>query len=90
MEQQLCLNRVDIRRESIGKDINVALPDQDGIWYLVPHDTLVEEVERHTPWLDSDSWQVHGGYSSANPSRRLRAAIRQFALRRGRSATTLG
>ena len=85
-----CPGRVAIRRDLIGKDINVAFPDQDGIWYLVPHDTLVEEVRQHTPWLDSDSWQLHGGYSSGNPSRRLRAAIRQFALSRSRSATTLG
>ena len=82
-----CPGRADIRSQLIGKEINVAFPDQDGIWYLVPHDTLLEEVERHTPWLNSDSWQVHGGYSSGNPSRRLRAAIRQFALIRSRPAT---
>ena len=85
-----CPGRADIRSQLIGRNVNVAFPDQDGIWYLVPHDTLLEEVERHTPWLNSDSWQVHGGYSSGNPSRRLRAAIRQFALSRSRSATTLG
>ena len=83
-----CPGRVAIRRNLIGKDINVAFPDQDGTWYLVPHDTLVEEVGRHTPWLNSESWQLHGGYSAANPSRRLRAAIRQFALSRG--GPTLG
>ena len=81
-----CPGRVDIRKELIGKDINVAFPDQDGIWYLVPHDTLVKEVERNTPWLNSASWQVHGGYSSGGPSRKLRAAIRQFALSRSRPA----
>ena len=43
-------------------------------------------VERYTPWLNSDSWQLHGWYSSANPSRELRAAIRQFALSRSRPA----
>ena len=75
-----CPGRVDIRKELIGKDINIAFPDQDGIWYLVPHDTLVKEVERNTPWLNSASWQVHGGYSSGGPSRKLRTSIRQFAL----------
>ena len=79
-----CPGRVAIRRDLIGKDINVAFADQDGIWYLVPHDTLVKEVEQYTPWLNSDSWQLHGGYSSANPSRELRAGIRQFALSRSR------
>ena len=81
-----CPGRVDIRKELIGKDINVAFPDQDGIWHLVPHDTLVKEVEWNTPWLNSPSWQAHGGYSSAGPSRKLRAAIRQFALSRSRPA----
>ena len=82
-----CPGRVAIRRDLIGKNINVAFPDRDGIWYLIPHDKLVEEVGRHTPWLNSESWQLHGGYSAASPSHRLRAAIRQFALRRGGSAT---
>ena len=79
-----CPGRADIRKELIGKDINVAFPDQDGIWYLVPHDTLVKEAEQNTPWLNSASWQEHGWYSSANPSRKLRAGIRQFALSRSR------
>lgn len=85
-----CLGRVAIRRDLIGKDINVAFPDQDGIWYLVPHNTLVKEVERYTPWLNSNSWQLHGGYSSANPSRELRAATRQFALSSSRRETGWG
>ena len=82
-----CPGRLAIRRDLIGRGINVAFPDQDGIWYLVPHDTLVEEVGRHTPWLTSDSWQLHGWYSSGNPSRRLRTALGQFALARSRPAT---
>ena len=81
-----CPGRADIRSQLIGNDINIAFPDQDGIWYLVPHDALVKEVERTTPWLNSASWQVHGGYSSANPSRRLRTALGQFALERSRPA----
>ena len=44
-----CPGRVAIRKDLIGKDISVAFPDRDGIWYLVPHDTLVDEVGRHTP-----------------------------------------
>ena len=88
--QVRCPGRLDIRRKLMDKDINVAFPDQDGIWYLVPHDTLVEEAGRHTPWLNSASWQEHGWYSSANPSRILKAAIRQFALIRSRPTTGPG
>ena len=85
-----CPGRLDIRKELMDKYINVAFPDQDGLWYLVPHDTLVKEAEQNTPWLNSASWQEHGWYSSANPSRRLRVRIREFALSRSRPATSSG
>ena len=58
----------------------MAFPDQDGVWYLIEHDELVNLVEANTPWLESDSWRLNGGYSSAKPSRQLRAALRKFAL----------
>ena len=78
-----CPGRLHISKQRIGKDIHIVFPDQDGIWYLGPHDELVDIIGRSTPWLDSYSWWVAGGYSSAAPSRRLRDAIRHFALRMG-------
>ena len=75
-----CPGRLDIRKRQLGRGIHVVFPDQDGVWYLVPHDALVEIAERNTPWLDSPSWRVNGWYSSRSPSRRLRAALRSFAL----------
>ena len=78
-----CPGRLHISKQRIGKDIHIVFPDQDGIWYLGPHDELVDIIGRSTPWLDSYSWRVAGGYSSAAPSRRLRDAIRHFALRMG-------
>ena len=64
----------------MGKDIHVAFPDHTGVWYLVPHDELVAIIGNATPWLESNSWQTKGWYSSARPSRALRAAIQQIAL----------
>ena len=75
-----CPGRPRIQKDEIGMNLYVAFPDQDGIWYLVAHDELVRLAEANTPWLESDSWRVNGGYSSANPSRQLRAALRKFAL----------
>ena len=75
-----CPGRVEIRKERIHLDLHVAFPDQDGTWYLVPHDELVNIAERNTPWLSSDSWRINGAYSSPNPSRQLRAALRSYAL----------
>ena len=61
-------------------NLYVAFPDRGGFWYLIEHDELVRLVEANTPWLESDSWRVKGWYSSASPSRQLRAALRKFAL----------
>ena len=75
-----CPGRLDIRKDQIGTNLYIAFPDQDGIWYLVQHDELVRLAEIITPWLRTESWRVVGWYSSANPSRRMRSALRTFAL----------
>ena len=75
-----CPGRLDIRKDQIGTNLYIAFPDQDGIWYLVQHDDLVRLAEIITPWLRTESWRVVGWYSSANPSRRMRSALRTFAL----------
>ena len=76
-----CPGRPSIQKDHIGMNLHVSFPDQDGVWYLVEHDELVRLVGANTPWLESDSWRVNGGYSSANPSRQLRAVLRKFALK---------
>ena len=78
-----CPGRLDIRKKQIGSEISIAFHDQDGTWYLIPHDELVNIAGQHTPWLNSPSWRESGWYSSANPSRRLREAIRRFSLDTG-------
>ena len=78
-----CPGRPAIYKEQLGREITIAFPDQYGTWYLIPHDELVAAAGQHTPWLDSSSWQDAGGYSSANPSRSLREAIRRFSLDAG-------
>ena len=75
-----CPGRLDIRKQQLGENLYIAFPDQDGVWYLVPHDELVRLAEVNTPWLETESWRVHGWYSSANPSREMCAGLRRFAL----------
>ena len=75
-----CPGRLDIRKEQIGTNLYIAFPDQDGIWYLVQHDELVRLAEINTPWMRTESWRVVGWYSSANPSRQMRSALRSFIL----------
>ena len=76
-----CPGRLDIRKEQVGKNLYIAFPDQDGTWYLVPHDELVRLAKFNTPWLETKSWRADGWYSSANPSRQMRGALSPFALR---------
>ena len=75
-----CPGRLEIRKARMNMGIQVVFPDQDDVWYLVPHDELVNIADRNTPWLSSHSWRTDGWYSSANPSRQLRASLRPFAL----------
>lgn len=75
-----CPGRLDIRKRQLGQGLHIMFPDQDGVWYLVPHDELVRIADHNTPWLDSKSWRVDGWYSSRRPSRRLRTALSGFAL----------
>lgn len=75
-----CPGRLDIRKRQLGQGLHVVFPDQDGVWYLVPHDQLVSIAGQNTPWLDSPAWRVNGWYSTRSPSRRLRAALSGFAL----------
>ena len=65
-----------------GKDIWICFPVRnasDRMWYLVPHDKLIDLVEEHTPWLKSNSWKKYGQYSSARPSRGLIEALARLA-----------
>ena len=75
-----CPGRLNISQDQIGTDLHIVFPDQDGIWYLIQHDELVRLAELNTPWLESPSWRVVGWYSSANLSRKMRTALRAFAI----------
>ena len=75
-----CPGRLHISKRRIEEDVHIVFQDQDGVWYLAPHDELVTIIGRTTPWLESPSWRVNGAYSSAAPSHRLRDAIQHFAL----------
>ena len=70
--------RLSIYRKYEDKDLWMCFPNE-GSWYLIPHDRLVEIVGQHTQWLSSLSWES-GGYSSGSPSRRLMEAISAFEL----------
>ena len=66
--------RLTISKKYIGKEIHMAFPC-GGHWYLLSHESLINEVQNHTKWLDTDSWKKNGEYSAAKPSKVLLSAI---------------
>ena len=74
--------RLSIAKKYIGKDLYMAFP-VDGIWYLLPHDQLVDIAHAVTPWMDTQSWVERGGYSSGNPSKAMREGLKDFSLDAG-------
>ncbi len=71
-------SRLSIYGKYEGKGLWMCFPNE-GSWYLIPHDRLVEIVGEHTRWLCSPSWES-GGYSSGSPSKLLLQAISEFRL----------
>ena len=78
-----CPGRLSIQKKYLGECLHICFQDQNGVWYLALHDELVRIAGDTTPWLDSPSWQDNGGYSSANPSSKMRYSLRPFALNFG-------
>jgi frataxin-like iron-binding protein CyaY len=57
-------SRVTIGQKYCDKDLWIAFPHK-GYWYLIKHDRLVKKVGQQTDWLNTTSWRVMHGYSSA-------------------------
>jgi len=72
-------SRLLIDKKYHSKNLYITFPVH-GAWYLIEHDSLVERIAETTSWLTSSSWLEKGQYSSANPSRRLLAAIENCKL----------
>lgn len=73
-------SRPHIYKRCLGLSIYMIFQNQNGHWYLVPHDELVRIVGEVTPWLHSSSWLDRGGYSTRNPSAKLLNRLLPFAL----------
>ena len=74
--------RVTIAEKYREKGLYIAFPFADNgrrIWYLVPHDELVEHIGQHTNWLNTPSWEK-GAYSSVSLNPQLREALKPYQL----------
>ena len=72
-------SRLTISKKYLGKSLFIAFPI-DAVWYMLEHDRLVALVKKHTPWLASDSWRKHAGYSSGSPNAEIVAALSEWRL----------
>ena len=72
-------SRLHIKKEYEGTDLYIAFPIRKA-WYLIAHDELVVLVAAHTPWLESKSWRISGGYSSDRPNQELIVALHSSRL----------
>lgn len=71
--------RLTINRKYIDKDIFMTFPVKNN-WYLINHEELIKVIGENTSWLDTESWQTKGLYSSASPSKMLMEALRHAKL----------
>lgn len=72
-------SRITIQKKFSQKDIWIAFPHK-GYWYLIEHDRLVDKAAEYTDWLQSDSWQTMGGYSSGSINPELFSSLAENKL----------
>ena len=73
-------SRPHIYKKCLGQSVHMIFQNQNGHWYLVPHDELVRIVGETTNWLSTKSWRETGEYSSGSPSSALLDRLLPFAL----------
>ncbi len=70
-----------IDRKHCGRGIVVEFPVDDAT-YRIKHDALVRILGETTPFLESRSWRELGGYSTPGPSKRTKAALEPYRIKR--------
>ena len=63
----------------IGKSLFMTFPI-NGAWHLIEHDELIAILEKHTEWLESDSWRKYGAYSADKPNKKLVTVLQDLKL----------
>ncbi|WP_424927230.1 hypothetical protein [Amaricoccus tamworthensis] len=70
-------NRPIIHKKFVGEGVvlHITYDEQE---YILPHDTLVEWVEKNINALNTVSWQERGVYSWPRPSQAMLAFLEKF------------
>ena len=72
-------SRVGIWKKYIRRNIWIAFPEGK-LWYMYPHDELVEHCEAEGRWVGTRSWRDKGEYYCAKVPKWLRLWIERWGL----------
>ncbi len=72
--------RFTIDKKYLCKGLYICFPDR-GIWYLCPHDELMDKTLKSTDIGEADSWKMKGNYHAEKVPASLVRFVEQFALR---------
>jgi len=71
--------RLTIDKKYNGKDIYIAF-NQDGNWFIYPHDQLQSELLEMGLMSGSKSWDENGGYSWPNMPKNILENMEKYAI----------
>ena len=71
--------RLTFQKKFNGKNIYIAF-NQDGQWYLYPHDVLQKKVLRQGLMKGTKSWEVDGAFSWPHIPKNLEKPLAQYAI----------
>ena len=71
--------RLTFEQKYLGKEIQIAFQN-NGIWYLFPHDELLKKVLQETNVANTESWSVRGGYSFPSLSGKLKVLLDPYKI----------
>jgi len=71
--------RLTFNQKYFGKDIYIAFQN-NGTWYLFPHDELLKKVLQETNIESTESWSVGGGYSFPSLTAKLMTLLNPYKI----------
>ncbi|HLG29223.1 MAG TPA: hypothetical protein VI387_03340 [Candidatus Brocadiales bacterium] len=71
--------RLTFEEKYRGKDLYMAFQN-DGAWYLFPHDTVLESFLSETKIGITESWTKHGGYSFPVLSKQAKDLLEPYKI----------
>ena len=71
--------RLTFEQKYLGKGIQIAFQN-NGTWYLFPHDELLEKVLQETNVANTESWSVRCGYSFPSLSGKLKVLLNPYKI----------